>query len=111
MENNIVYIITAIYEKTFRPSNIFFSEKEAVNCIKDNFFDIWEGYTNDYMVIEKMPIGCPWMVEEIAWFGREKLENSVEIDNDGNQYINRKAIVFEIDKPKEFKSICNFGIG
>lgn len=106
-----LYVITAIYEDRTRPSNIFLSKKEAIECVESNFFDIWEGYTNEYVVIEKMPPGCPWMVEEIAWYGRERVDSETYYNENGQKCIDRKGYVFEIDKPKKFKSTCNFGIG
>ena len=106
-----IYIITALDGKRARPSNIFKDLKDAKEAVKDNFFDLWEAYTNKYVVIEKMPLGCPWMTKEVIWYGRERFETKPFINENGLKCIESKAYIFEIEKPKEYQSICNFGIG
>lgn len=106
-----IYIITALDERRSRPSNVFKTLKEAKEAVKDNFFDLWEGYTNKYVVIEKMPFGCPWMTEEVVWYGRERIETTPYFNEDGLKCVESKADIFEIEKPKQYKNTCNFGIG
>jgi hypothetical protein len=106
-----IYIITALNHNGSRPSNIFKDLEEAKKAVESNFFDLWEGYTNTYVVIEKMPLGCPWLVEEAIWYTRERIETEAYINESGLKCIDRKSFIYEIDKPKKYEGIINFGIG
>jgi len=76
--------------------NIFLTLDEAVKAVHANFFDLWEGGTNKFIVIESFPVGEPWAVEEIYWFRCEYI-----LDSD-------RILVFSADKPKELEGICSF---
>ena len=96
-----IYVTTAIYINTFRTSNVFATEKEARESIESNLFDVWEGYTNSYVVIEKMPMGSPYECKEIAWYEWRRWKQN-------NEYVYASI---ETKKPEEYKYLCNFGIG
>ena len=95
-----LYIVVSFYDKISRCANIFVNEEEARDYVLKNGFDVWEGFTNKYVLIEKMPVGSPWELVEVAWYSRERLAG----DEGG-------AVIFEIDKPKEYEGIVNFGVG
>lgn len=85
-----------------RCSNVWLTEEDAKESVLTNHFDVWEGYTNQYVLIEKMEVGAPWTCEQVAWF---KCERIVQEDKSS------KYFVHETDKPKEWEGICNLGIG
>lgn len=92
-----LFVITAVDGNHTRCSNVFLSQKQAEDSVISNFFDVWEGFTNKYVVIEKMTAGQPWTCEEVKWYRSFRVGSGFKI--------------VEIDKPQEFEGICNFGVG
>lgn len=104
-----IFVVTVIdySDASNRPgrskcSNVWLTEKEAVDSILENHFDVWEGFTNEFAVIEKMEIGSPWTCEQVSWFKHERV-----IQEDKTI----KHLVYESERPKDWEGITNLGIG
>lgn len=65
-----------------------------------NDFDMWEGFTNKYCVIEEYPVGTVTTCRELAWFtwvpSVTKQHPAVDI--------------IRCEKPKELEGVVNFAL-
>lgn len=107
----VIYLISSLRDKYTRTHNITRSLDEAKTLVLNNDFDLWEGYSNHYMVIESMEIGNPLSMKEEVWFTRERFEDVPFINKSGLNCVDRKAVIYEIDKPQKHKRTMNFSIG
>jgi hypothetical protein len=79
------------YQRTFGYTQTF---EEAEKKLNENYLDLHE-YLYQYAVVEKIPAGIHQTAEKEVWF----------------KWNEEKGGFFQIDKPSEVLSFCNFALG
>ena len=100
--NKVVYTVTIIDHSDFsepevyHTPGIFTTLKGAMYVIENNTFDLSEGGSTEYAVIEKTELDTLYPVGETHWWYKW----------------NREEEIFEsCDPPTKFFRVCGFGIG
>ena len=98
-EERCIYLVTGMMNLDFikyepRSLGFFFNREKAINEVKNNSLDIFEGEYY-FVVIERVVNGFYATPIEEIWF----------------KYNRNLDKYYEIEKPEPLKNICNFGIG
>lgn len=99
-----IFLVTVLSSlKNIRCWGWYSDLEQAKADVLSNATDMFECGYYKYAVIERVPEGICQVVEDAWWF---------YADYDGNIAFNMvPPVVRAIEKPEQFESVCNFGIG